>query len=144
MIGLSIQALPLLLGIIIRRKWNSEIHSLSKNLNKFANILLLFCIAWLTFENYKYLLDVTWQPILVITILSILASNFGFFFPNFSQPIRSAISAVTGVRNLTIALILVEFVWNDSTISLGVMLYGAIMFIIAYISSPSHLVHHPN
>ncbi len=55
MIGLSIQALPLLLGIIIRRKWNSEIHSLSKNLNKFANILLLFCIAWLTFENYKYL-----------------------------------------------------------------------------------------
>jgi len=134
-IGIGMQAFPLVLGILVRKNLKLNHISISKLLSHVANLILLITIILITIEHYSALLNLQWKIIFSISILAIFASNSGLLFFKYPQKIQSTISAVTGIRNLTIALILVEFLWKDTTISIGIMFYGAIMYAAAYISS---------
>nr|WP_246047857.1 hypothetical protein [Leptospira ilyithenensis] len=134
-IGIGIQGLPLLFGVLVRNKLDINHSVWSHKLNQFANLLLLFCILSLSIENYRHLLEISWDVTLTILILTSIASNSGLLFYKLPMNLQSAISAVTGIRNLTIALVLAEFLWDDSAISLGIMIYGALMYIVAYLNS---------
>lgn len=135
LIGLGIQAFPLMLGIWLRKYLKFNHSSISKALSQVANLILFISILLITIDNYSALLNLEWEIIFVIILLAVLASNSGFLFFKYPLDIQSSISAVTGIRNLTIAFLLVEFLWKDTTISIGIMLYGAIMYIVAYFST---------
>lgn len=135
LIGIGMQAFPLMLGIWIRKNLNLNHISISKVLSKLANVILFITIILITIEHYSALLHLQWEIIFAISMLAIFASNSGILFFKYPMKIQSSISAVTGIRNLTIALILVEFLWKDTSISIGIMLYGAIMYVVAYFSS---------
>jgi len=133
--GLGIQAFPLMLGIWIRKYLKLNHSSISKALSQVANLILFISILLITIDNYSALLNLEWEIIFTIIILAVFASNSGILFFKYPLDIQSSISAVTGIRNLTIAFLLVEFLWKDTTISIGIMLYGAIMYIVAYFST---------
>jgi len=133
--GLGIQAFPLMLGIWFRKYLKLNHSSISKALSQVANLILFISILLITIDNYSALLNLEWEIIFVIILLAVFASNSGFLFFKYPLDIQSSISAVTGIRNLTIAFLLVEFLWKDTTISIGIMLYGAIMYIVAYFST---------
>ncbi|EMJ91326.1 bile acid:sodium symporter family protein [Leptospira alstonii] len=134
-IGLLFFGLPLGIGLWIRRKQEEFSRKILPILLRISNISLGFSILYL---GIKYGLEILEFGILIWIVLFLLIGisfTSGLYLFREKPEDRRSIGIVSGIRNLSLALLLAQEQSGDPKVLITILLYGFIMYLIAFPAS---------
>ncbi|EPG73041.1 putative membrane protein [Leptospira fainei serovar Hurstbridge str. BUT 6] len=134
-IGFFLQGLPLLIGLVGRAYLPKlAVHSLPF-VERISTGALLLSVVLLIFqygEKAITLGPLVWIEGFAIIVVS-LAASFLFFWTDLS--VRASVSVVSGVRSLSLALLLAELHVRLSETLLTILMYGLLMYLSVWVAS---------
>lgn len=134
-IGLVFFGFPLGIGIWLRRKKEKLALTILPFLLRISNISLAFSIFYLGFKYWREILEFG-IPVWIVLFLLIGASfTSGLYLFREKPEDRRSIGIVSGIRNLSLALLLAQEQSGDPKVLISILLYGFIMYLIAFPAS---------
>ncbi|MBM9501491.1 Na+-dependent transporter [Leptospira sp. 201903071] len=134
-IGFLFFGLPLGIGFWIRITKEKIAFQVSPYLVRISNLALAFSILYLAFKYWEQILE--FGPFVWTTILLVSAFSFtsGIFLFRERPENRRSIGVVSGIRNLSLALLLANEQTGDPRVLITILLYGFIMYLVAFPAS---------
>jgi BASS family bile acid:Na+ symporter len=125
---------PVALGMWVRRRWPSRAPSLARGASRAGLVLLVAVIAGYVSMHGARLLELRLE-VAVASAVTALSLGFGGLGGGLSRRERVAVSQVSAIRNLSLALLLVELLRLPGSAALGVLAYGLPMYVIAGVAA---------
>lgn len=124
------QILPFLVGLALRKFSSiSDIFApwLSK-INTIGLCLLIAGFAFQSFDQFKQVSPTVWITVFSINFMAFFGANL---FSSIPQSLLPTISSSIGIRNLTMALLIMTAFEATSDVIAPILIYGLIMYIFA-------------
>ncbi|RHX85324.1 bile acid:sodium symporter family protein [Leptospira stimsonii] len=134
-IGLAFFGLPLGIGFWIRKKKESVAFQISPYLVRTSNLSLGFSIFYLAFQYSEQILEFGLPIWITIVLVTGLSFTIGIFLFKGKSEDRRSIGVVSGIRNLSLALLLANEQTGDPRVLITILLYGFIMYLVAFPAS---------
>ncbi|AOP35865.1 Na+-dependent transporter [Leptospira tipperaryensis] len=134
-IGIVFFGLPLGIGLWIRKRKEEIALKISPYLLRISNLALGFSILYLAFKYWEQILEFgfpIWITIVLVTGFSFMS---GIFLFREKPEDRRSIGIVSGIRNLSLALLLANEQTGDPRVLITILLYGFLMYIVAFPAS---------
>ncbi|MEB3261647.1 MAG: bile acid:sodium symporter [Cyanobacteriota bacterium] len=131
----TVQLLPLLVGLLLRRFWPGPLMRLQGPLDRLANGLLMLLLFAVLFRSAPLLLNFAlfngWA-LLLMALLVLLSLAMGFGMAGGDAEFRTTAALVTGMRNPGLAMLLAgQHAGDLPHVKLGILLYVLITFLIS-------------
>lgn len=127
------QLLPLALAMAIRSRAPSFAAKAARITTVMTNAIIALLIVGMTIARWQLVLAIDARTLLAIT-LTVVAAMTGAFMFSRDEPTRRALSLTSGVRNLSLGLLVASATFDDETL-LAVMVYGLLMLVAVVIAS---------
>lgn len=135
LIGTFLQGLPLLLGLLSKYFFPKFFDPIAPWVERFSSFCLVLSILLLIFQYGEYALSLGW----IVWICAAIAVGFsllpGIFLFNSTKEVRASLSMVSGIRSLSLALLLAELHIKQSETLLTVLMYGTVMYLLSAIAA---------
>ncbi|AYV56448.1 Na+-dependent transporter [Leptospira kmetyi] len=134
-IGLVFFGFPLGVGIWLRRKKEKQALKILPYLLRISNISLAVSIFYLGFKYWREILEFGIPVWIVLFLLIGISFTSGLYLFREKSEDRRSIGIVSGIRNLSLALLLAQEQSGDPKVLISILLYGFIMYLIAFPAS---------
>ncbi|WP_241548201.1 bile acid:sodium symporter family protein [Leptospira yasudae] len=134
-IGLVFFGLPLGLGIWTRRTNEPLSLRILPILVRISNVSLAFSILYLGIKYGKEILEFGILIWVVLFLLIGVSFTSGIYLFREKTDDRRSIGIVSGIRNLSLALLLAQEQSGDPKVLITILLYGFIMYLVAFPAS---------
>ncbi|TGK06780.1 bile acid:sodium symporter [Leptospira semungkisensis] len=135
MIGFFLQGLPLLIGLGFRYFFSGIADNSSKWVERFSTFCLVASILVLIFQYGEFALSLglfIWIGAVGTVLISLLP---GLFLFKEEREARASLSMVSGIRSLSLALLLAELHVKQKETLLTILMYGLVMYALAALFS---------
>lgn len=123
------QVVPFVVGINLRRqrpRTADRVHAIA---GRIADLLLLGIILWFAATTLSHISDLPGETLPVIVLL-VFVSLAAYGLPRLQGPReRAAVSMITAIRNLTLALLVVSLSTSPDLAVTTVLTYGFVMYV---------------
>ena len=127
------QLLPLALAMGIRSRAPSFAAKAAKVTTVLTNLIIALLVIGMSIARWQLVLAIDSRTLLAI-VLTIVAAMGGAFALSRDPATRRALSLTSGVRNLSLGLLVASATFDDETL-LAVMVYGLLMLVAVVIAS---------
>ncbi len=123
------QVVPFAVGMILRRQRPPTADRVHVTAGRIADLLLLGIILWFAVTTLSHVADLPAVTLPVIVLLvSVTLAAYGL--PGLQGPSeRAAVSMITAIRNLTLALLVVSLSTSPDLAVTTVLTYGFVMYV---------------
>jgi bile acid:Na+ symporter, BASS family len=135
MSGFLFQILPLLIGFIQRNYFPFKVPYTIILVRKLGGLILLITIFILIIGNYQKFQIIPYSVFLISGILNFIAAVSGLVLVSEELEFQSAISSVTIVRSLSLALLLSDLSSGSEMSKLSILIYGIFMYATGFLFS---------
>ncbi len=135
MSGFLFQILPLTIGFIQRNYFPFKVPYIMIIVRKLGGLILLITIGILLIGNYEKFRIIPYSVFLISAILNFIASVSGLLLVSEELEFQSAISSVTIVRSLSLALLLSDLYSGSEISKLSILIYGIFMYATGFLFS---------
>ncbi|WP_230458292.1 bile acid:sodium symporter family protein [Leptospira weilii] len=134
-IGLCFFGLPLGTGLWLRKKHEKFSLRIRPSLLRISNISLGFSIFYLGLKYWREILEFGFLIWIVLFLLIGVSFTIGLYLFREKPGDRRSIGVVSGIRNLSLALLLAQEQSGDPKVLITILLYGFVMYLIAFPAS---------
>ncbi|PJZ71444.1 bile acid:sodium symporter [Leptospira perolatii] len=131
-VSLVVQGLPLLSGLISRLYLPKLSEKVLPWVEKLSTVALVISILLLAFAHASDALLLGWNSWVVAALLIVIALSAGTLFIREARSVQASVSMVTGVRSLSLALLIAELYVNQPETLLTILMYGLLMYILTW------------
>lgn len=123
------QVVPFAVGMVLRRQRPRTADRVHATAGRIADLLLLGIILWFAVTTLSHIADLPAATLPVIVLLvSVTLAAYGL--PRLQGPSeRAAVSMITAIRNLTLALLVVSLSTSPDLAVTTVLTYGFVMYV---------------
>lgn len=135
LIGFFLQGLPLLLGLGCKYFFSKTFDPIAPWVERFSTFCLIFSIILLIVQYGEFALTlgpVTWIGACLAVLISLLPGILVF---RSEKETKASLSMVSGIRSLSLALLLAELHIKHSETLLTVLMYGTVMYLLSAIAA---------
>lgn len=129
------QGLPLLLGLFSKYFFPKFSDPIAPWVEKFSTFCLILSILLLIFQYGEFALSLGWVAWIGAAVSVGFSLLPGIFLFHSSKEVRSSLSMVSGIRSLSLALLLAELHIKQSETLLTVLMYGTVMYLLSAIAA---------
>lgn len=130
-IGLIFFGLPLGIGFWIRKKREDFAFRASPYLVRTSHLALGFSILYLAFRYWEQILEFGFPIWIAILLVTGFSFTNGIYLFREKPENRRSIGIVSGIRNLSLALLLANEQTGDPRVLITILLYGFLMYLAA-------------
>ncbi|PJZ53813.1 bile acid:sodium symporter family protein [Leptospira adleri] len=130
-IGFVFFGLPLGIGFWIRKKREDIAFRASPYLVRTSNLALGFSILYLAFRYWEQILEFGFPIWIAILLVTCFSFTNGIYLFREKPENRRSIGIVSGIRNLSLALLLANERTGDPRVLITILLYGFLMYLAA-------------
>ena len=124
--------LPLCIGMFIRRQRETVANRLSRLMPRLTNILFLVIIVGMGGKNAPVMLTLGIDTFLIMILMAGVCVFLGYLLAGGSTQRRTALAFITGIRNVSLSLLLASFWFGDQPETLiTVLCYGMVMIVVS-------------
>lgn len=128
------QLVPVVLGLWVRQRWPGRAAGISRAAGRAGLVLLVAIIAGYVAVHGALLLEqrLTVAVAAGVVVISLMLGHLG---RGLTRGERVAVSQISAIRNLSLALLLVELLRLPTHATLGVLAYGLAMYVVAGVAA---------
>lgn len=127
--------LPLGLGIGFRYRWPKAADRALPMIKLFTNLVFLALFVGLVAVRWRLVFQVGLTPLLAMLLCVLISVIAGYVLAGGKRDLRVALGLNTGIRNISLSLLLATMWFGDDSTLLTIVTYGVIQIVVSLLAT---------